>query len=52
MLIWEYTTLLMKRHDTLEAKLNEHGKEGWELVQVLEGNKETPMLIFKRPIED
>jgi hypothetical protein len=38
----------------LEAKLNEHGAEGWELEKVitdvaLHGEKDGHLLIFRRP---
>lgn len=50
---WEYTyykSSLFLNEDDLLVRLNEVGKEGWELVQIIK-NIGIMTLIFKRKIQ-
>ena len=60
---WEYTTLKVDVHGWFGPKvdpariteqLNQHGREGWELVSAFDvnhhqGNSSEIVLLFKRP---
>ena len=45
---WEYITTPLLIHNTA-AILNNWGKEGWELVQVVQGPEGGLVAYFKRP---
>lgn len=61
---WEYTTTLVKtagvfsgkiKTDPVDIALEEHGRQGWELVSVFQGANVSAslpgiMLVFKRPV--
>lgn len=46
---WEYKTIV--QYDRTEESLNAYGKDGWELVNVLEFGPFYGQAIFKRPID-
>ncbi len=48
---WEYKTItvMLAYYGHLEACLNEYGKQGWELVQIVD-NKYEYKAIFKKKI--
>ncbi len=46
---WEYLTTPLLIHNTA-AILNNWGKQGWELVQVVQGPEGGLVAYFKRPI--
>ncbi len=48
MTTWEYLTTPLLIHNTA-AILNNWGKQGWELVQVLSGPEGGLVAYFKRP---
>ena len=51
---WEYKQIKLNLNDDVpleEGRLNELGKEGWELVAVVTHNK-TAHYYFKRPAEE
>ena len=52
MTTWEYLTTPLLIHNTA-AILNNWGKQGWELVQVIPGPEGSTNLVayMKRPIE-
>ncbi len=49
MTTWEYLTTPLLIHNTA-AILNNWGKQGWELVQVVTGPEGGLVAYFKRPI--
>lgn len=49
MTTWEYLTTPLLIHNTA-AILNNWGKQGWELVQVIQGPEGGPVAYFKRPV--
>lgn len=56
---WEYRTLESLHHgmslqwaSTVDAKLNELGAEGWELVSVIQTESRSTSFIFKRPRQE
>lgn len=49
MTTWEYVTTPLLIHNTA-AILNNWGKQGWELVQVIQGPEGGPVAYFKRPV--
>lgn len=51
MTTWEYLTTPLLIHNTA-AILNNWGKQGWELVQVVPGPEGGPVAYFKRPVDD
>ncbi len=48
---WEYLTTPLLIHNTA-AILNNWGKQGWELVQVVSGPEGGLVGYFKRPLTD
>ena len=48
MTTWEYVTTPLLIHNTA-AILNNWGKQGWELVQVVQGPEGGLVAYFKRP---
>lgn len=51
MTTWEYLTTPLLIHNTA-AILNNWGKQGWELVQVITGPEGGLVAYFKRPTVD
>lgn len=51
MTTWEYFTTPLLIHNTA-AILNNWGKQGWELVQVITGPEGGLVAYFKRPVSD
>lgn len=51
MTTWEYLTTPLLIHNTA-AILNNWGKQGWELVQVVQGPEGGLVAYFKRPVDD
>ena len=51
MTTWEYLTTPLLIHNTA-AILNNWGKQGWELVQVVQGPEGGLVAYFKRPVSD
>lgn len=51
MTTWEYLTTPLLIHNTA-AILNNWGKQGWELVQVVQGPEGGLVAYFKRPVPD
>lgn len=51
MTAWEYLTTPLLIHNTA-AILNNWGKKGWELVQIVEGPEGGMVAYFKRPVDD
>ncbi|GAA5147833.1 hypothetical protein GCM10025768_08520 [Microbacterium pseudoresistens] len=51
MTTWEYLTTPLLIHNTA-AILNNWGKQGWELVQVITGPEGGLVAYFKRPVTD
>lgn len=51
MTAWEYVTTPLVIHNTA-AILNNWGKQGWELVQVVTGPEGGLVAYFKRPVAD
>lgn len=49
MITWEYFTTPLLIHNTA-AILNNWGKQGWELVQVVPGPEGGLVAYFKRPV--
>jgi len=49
MTTWEYLTTPLLIHNTA-AILNNWGKQGWELVQVVPNNEGGLVAYFKRPV--
>lgn len=49
MTTWEYVTTPLLIHNTA-AILNNWGKQGWELVQVITGPEGGLVAYFKRPV--
>jgi len=49
MTTWEYLTTPLLSHNTA-AILNNWGKQGWELVQVVQGPEGGLVAYFKRPV--
>jgi len=49
MTTWEYLTTPLMIHNTA-AILNNWGKQGWELVQVLQGPEGGLVAYLKRPV--
>lgn len=49
MTTWEYLTTPLLIHNTA-AILNNWGKQGWELVQVVTGPEGGLVAYFKRPV--
>ncbi|SEB51671.1 MULTISPECIES: hypothetical protein [Microbacterium] len=49
MTTWEYLTTPLLIHNTA-AILNNWGKQGWELVQVVQGPEGGLVAYFKRPV--
>ncbi|WP_314097381.1 hypothetical protein [Microbacterium foliorum] len=49
MTTWEYLTTPLLIHNTA-AILNNWGKQGWELVQVIQGPEGGLVAYFKRPV--
>lgn len=49
MTTWEYLTTPLLIHNTA-AILNNWGKQGWELVQVIPGPEGGLVAYFKRPV--
>ena len=49
MITWEYLTTPLLIHNTA-AILNNWGKQGWELVQVVQGPEGGLVAYLKRPI--
>ena len=49
MITWEYMTTPLLIHNTA-AILNNWGKQGWELVQVITGPEGGLVAYFKRPV--
>lgn len=50
MTAWEYLTTPLLIHNTA-AILNNWGKQGWELVQVVQGPEGGLVAYLKRPVE-
>lgn len=50
MIAWEYLTTPLLIHNTA-AILNNWGKQGWELVQVVQGPEGGLVAYLKRPVE-
>ncbi|GAA3941557.1 hypothetical protein [Microbacterium soli] len=50
MTTWEYLTTPLVIHNTA-AILNNWGRQGWELVQVVQGPEGGLVAYFKRPVE-
>ncbi|WP_254521457.1 DUF4177 domain-containing protein [Natrinema caseinilyticum] len=55
---WEYKTVRPSRGETKkeaedpETQLNDHGEDGWELVETIDyTGGGTKFLVFKRPAE-
>jgi Domain of unknown function (DUF4177) len=46
---WEYFTTPLMIHNTT-AILNNFGKQGWELVQIMTGPEGGLVAYFKRPL--
>ncbi|MDR2997149.1 MAG: DUF4177 domain-containing protein [Microbacterium sp.] len=51
MTTWEYLTTPLLIHNTA-AILNNWGKQGWELVQVVTGPEGGLVAYFKRPVQE
>lgn len=51
MTAWEYLTTPLLIHNTA-AILNNWGKQGWELVQVIQGPEGGLVAYLKRPVDD
>jgi hypothetical protein len=51
MTAWEYLTTPLIVHNTA-AILNNWGKQGWELVQVVQGPEGGLVAYLKRPVSD
>ncbi|MFT4219630.1 MAG: hypothetical protein QM611_03825 [Microbacterium sp.] len=51
MTAWEYLTTPLMVHNTA-AILNNWGKQGWELVQVVPGPEGGLVAYLKRPVAD
>ncbi|GAA2542822.1 hypothetical protein GCM10009860_24630 [Microbacterium mitrae] len=51
MTTWEYFTTPLLIHNTA-AILNNWGKQGWELVQVVTGPEGGLVAYFKRPVSE
>jgi len=51
MTTWEYLTTPLLIHNTA-AILNNWGKQGWELVQVITGPEGGLVAYFKRPMSE
>jgi len=51
MTTWEYLTTPLLIHNTA-AILNNWGKQGWELVQVVTGPEGGLVAYFKRPVTE
>jgi hypothetical protein len=51
MTTWEYLTTPLMIHNTA-AILNNWGKQGWELVQVVQGPEGGLVAYLKRPVVD
>jgi hypothetical protein len=51
MTAWEYLTTPLMIHNTA-AILNNWGKQGWELVQVVQGPEGGLVAYLKRPVDD
>lgn len=51
MTTWEYLTTPLMIHNTA-AILNNWGKQGWELVQVVQGPEGGLVAYLKRPVAD
>ncbi len=51
MITWEYLTTPLVIHNTA-AILNNWGKQGWELVQVVQGPEGGLVAYLKRPVAD
>lgn len=51
MTTWEYLTTPLIVHNTA-AILNNWGKQGWELVQVVQGPEGGLVAYLKRPVSD
>ncbi len=51
MTTWEYMTTPLLIHNTA-AILNNWGKQGWELVQIVTGPEGGLVGYFKRPVTD
>lgn len=51
MTTWEYLTTPLMVHNTA-AILNNWGKKGWELVQIVQGPEGGLVGYFKRPVTD
>lgn len=49
MTTWEYLTTPLLIHNTA-AILNNWGKQGWELVQIVQGPEGGLVAYFKRPV--
>jgi hypothetical protein len=49
MTTWEYLTTPLVIHNTA-AILNNWGRQGWELVQVIQGPEGGLVAYFKRPV--
>ena len=49
--MWEYkgVTIIVERDETIEAKLNEYGKDGWEAFSITE-KPYAPLNIGRFPI--
>lgn len=47
---YEYGWQLFHDNDTLITSLNEWGRDGWELVSLIQPEGEAPGFIFKRPV--
>ena len=50
MTTWEYLTTPLLIHNTA-AILNNWGKQGWELVQIVQGPEGGLVAYLKRPVE-
>ncbi|WOF24080.1 hypothetical protein N8K70_05235 [Microbacterium betulae] len=51
MTTWEYLTTPLLIHNTA-AILNNWGKQGWELVQIVQGPEGGLVAYLKRPVAD
>lgn len=51
MTAWEYLTTPLLIHNTA-AILNNWGKQGWELVQIVQGPEGGLVAYLKRPVAD
>lgn len=51
MTTWEYLTTPLVIHNTAQI-LNNWGKQGWELVQVVQGPEGGLVAYLKRPVTD